>query len=274
MHQISQLFFMYIDSHAHLLSKGLLEDADNILSRAQEAQLRSIVVISCRPEEWNDTLVFCKKKTTTELSLHPTTGIHPDYYGSPEAPGFAQEVLAFETQLQDLLNAHPEIVAIGECGLDYYREYNKEAQIALFEMQIRLALKHDLPLVVHIRDAFEDFFTVMKKFPEAKVILHCFTGNNDQAEHILQFPNTVISFSGIVTFDKTGVLEKSVQTTPLERMLIETDSPYLAPAPKRGKTNEPSFVIHTASKIAEIKGISVEETAEQTTQNAIRVFGI
>ena len=265
---------MYIDSHAHLLSKDLLEDTDKILKRAHDAYLSSIIVISCRPEEWYDTLVFCKEKTTTELSLHPTIGVHPDYYGTPEVSGFVEKIEELRNELESLLSSDTTIVAIGECGLDYYREFHKEAQIALFEMQIQVALAHDLPLVVHVREAFTDFFTLMEKYPEAKVILHCFTGNKDEATAILRFPNTVISFSGIVTFDKSGVMAESVKTVPLERMLIETDSPYLAPVPKRGKTNEPSFVVHTASKIAEIKNISVEEVAKQTTENSRMIFHI
>lgn len=265
---------MYIDSHAHLLSKDLIADSEGILERAKAALVDTILNISCRPDEWSDAILFCEKNTTENVHLFPTIGIHPDYYGQPEAGDFAEEIELMKTKMSDFLSKYPSIKAIGECGLDYYREFYRDAQIALFEMQIQIATKHGLPLVVHVREAFDDFFMLMGKYPKAKVILHCFTGNSEQAQRILSYPNTIISFSGIVTFDKTGISEASVKIVPLDRMLIETDSPYLAPVPKRGKTNEPSYVVHTAARIAEIKEVSVEEVARATSENAKKFLSL
>lgn len=274
MHLILATLFMYIDSHAHLLSKELTADILHVLDRAKEAQISTIINISCSPQEWQKAISFCARHTSDSLSLHPTIGIHPDYYGVPKVEGFEEQVRDLQIQMERCLHENTSIKAIGECGLDYFREFDREAQTALFEMQIKLGLEHDLPLVVHVREAFEDFFPLMDVYPEAKVILHCFTGTPEQAEKILTYPNTTISFSGIVTFDKTGNMDASVQVVPIDRMLIETDSPYLAPVPKRGKINEPSFVVHTAKKIAEIKGIPPQEVAQITSRNALSIFRV
>jgi TatD DNase family protein len=173
------------------------------------------------------------------------------------------------------LSKHPKVIAIGEIGLDYYRMYtDKETQKAAFKRQIRLARDVKLPVIVHTRESGEDSLKVLieENGTDVSGVLHSFSGNNELLEKVLK-TNFYLSYTAGVTF-KNSTIDELIKNTPLERMLLETDSPFITPVPYRGKRNEPSFIIHTARKIAEIKQISLEELAKITTENACHLFGI
>jgi TatD DNase family protein len=201
-------------------------------------------------------------------NLFATVGTHPDYEDTPEPT---------EDQLVDLAQ-HPKILAIGETGLDYYRMGDKtyaemEWQRDRFRTHIRAAIKVQKPLIIHTRSASEDTIRIMKEEGASQVagVMHCFTESLEVAKVSME-QGFYISFSGIVTFKSAKDLQETCKQIPLERMLIETDSPYLAPIPNRGKTNEPSWVAHVAQFIADLKGISVEEVAKHTTNNFKTLF--
>jgi TatD DNase family protein len=169
---------------------------------------------------------------------------------------------------------HPKVVALGETGLDYYWDTSLKAlQKHCFDTFLQLGVEHDLPVIVHDRDAHEDVAEMIQAVPDSRGIMHCFSGDKDFAFHMMD-QNFYISFAGNVTFKKATDLQKAAKAVPLDRLLIETDSPFLSPMPHRGKPNEPSRVFHVAEFIAQLKGISLEELAEATTQNAFQCFGL
>jgi TatD DNase family protein len=197
--------------------------------------------------------------------IYASVGVHPDY-----------EVA--EPSVEDLLALadHPKVVAIGETGLDYFRlKGNLEWQRARFRNHIRAARQIDKPLIVHTRAAAPDTLRIMKEEGAEEVggVMHCFTESLEVARAAMEM-NFFISFSGIVTFKSASALKEVARDVPLDRMLIETDSPYLAPVPHRGKTNQPAYVRHVAEEIASLRGISFEDVAEATTQNFSRLFGL
>jgi TatD DNase family protein len=200
----------------------------------------------------------------SHIELFASVGVHPDQAenGSPK--------------ISDLIERarHPKIVAIGETGLDYYRQNgDPESQRARFRTHIRAARECAKPLIIHTRDAGEDTLRIMReeRADEAGGVMHCFTETLEVARAAMEL-NFYISFSGIVTFKNALAIKEVAKTVPLERMLIETDSPYLAPVPQRGKTNEPAWVRHVAEEIARLRGISLEAVAEATTANFFRLF--
>jgi TatD DNase family protein len=203
---------------------------------------------------------------TAHPNLYATAGVHPDYEDTPE-PSVADLVA---------LAARPKVVAMGETGLDYYRlSGDLEWQRARFRRHIRAAREAARPLVIHTRSAADDTLAIMRdeRADEAGGVMHCFTETWDVAQAALDL-GFHISFSGIVTFRNATALKDVATRVPLERMLIETDSPYLAPVPHRGKTNEPSFVPHVAVEIARLRGVPVEAIAAATSANFFRLFGI
>ncbi len=212
-------------------------------------------------------------------------GFHPEEVGKVEV----EEAIAnLEKHLTN--KKENKIVAIGEIGLDYFHnQENKPEQKALLQAQLELAQKHNLPVVIHCRDAYDDFCEILNsnsRLQTAKIVMHCYMGNQKQTEKFLQFPNLRFSFTGNITFSdfekyKNGTLsaEKSeifkvIEQIPLEKIMTETDAPFLAPAPHRGKRNEPVFVKEVVKRLAEIKGLSFEEIESQTEHNAAAFFGI
>ena len=250
-----------IDSHAHLDMEEFNKDLDDVLARARSAGVETIITIGTDSSS--------SRKAAELAAGHPdvwaTVGVHPhDAEGlSPEGLDGLREMARME-----------RVVAIGEIGLDYYYlRSGREIQLARFADQIRLARDMKLPVVVHSRDAKEDLFKVLLEEKAAEVggVLHCFTGDWETAERALDM-GFYISFSGIVTFPKAVELQAVAKRIPDDRLLIETDCPYLAPVPVRGKRNEPAFVRHTAAKIAELLDVSINSIDLTTTANARRVF--
>jgi TatD DNase family protein len=237
---------MLIDSHAHLVS---LENLPEVLQRAQENNINKIVSISSDIPSTEATISLAEEY---------------DY--------IFEEVLI----RIDHFAENDKVVAIGETGLDYfYMNSEKEIQINSFSEQIRLGKKHDLPIIIHVRDAHEDMIEILSKesMPDTPGVIHCFTGDYDTAKKYLDL-GFYISFSGIVTYKRSEELREAAKKIPKDKILIETDSPYLAPVPHRGKPNEPSYVKHVAETISDVRGISFDEIAEITKANAEKLFRI
>jgi TatD DNase family protein len=230
----------------------------------KEAQVNHAMCISVDMPDFPNVLALAE----SHPNLFATVGTHPDYEDTPEPT---------EEQLVELAQ-HPKILAIGETGLDYYRMGDKtyqemEWQRDRFRTHIRAAIRVKKPLIIHTRSASEDTIRIMKEEGASQVagVMHCFTESLEVAKASME-QGFYISFSGIVTFKSAKDLQETCKQIPLERMLIETDSPYLAPIPNRGKTNEPSWVAHVAQFIADLRGISVDEVAQHTTHNFKTLF--
>ncbi len=252
---------MFCDSHCHLEYPNYEEDFNDVLARAKEAQVNLILNIGT-------TFDHCKKGleiVDKYPHMYQSIGIHP--HEVKNLP---------ENYLDELkkLSQHPKVRAIGEIGLDYFYEHSdRPTQLKCFEEQLALAQSLNLPASIHCRSSFEDAFHLVDKLKFSNGVFHCFTGTLEEAKSALN-KGFYISISGIVTFKKSKDLQDVAKYVPLEKMLIETDAPFLAPEPYRGKRNEPAFVVETAKKIAELKNISLEEVASQTTLNAKTLFGI
>jgi TatD DNase family protein len=253
---------MFVDSHCHLDFPELAARLPELLDAMAAARVTHALCISVNLPDWPGV----HRLATAHPNLYATAGVHPDYEDTPE-PSVADLVA---------LAARPKVVAMGETGLDYYRlSGDLEWQRARFRRHIRAAREAARPLVIHTRSAADDTLAIMRdeRADEAGGVMHCFTETWDVAQAALDL-GFHISFSGIVTFRNATALKDVATRVPLERMLIETDSPYLAPVPHRGKTNEPSFVPHVAVEIARLRGVPVETIAAATSANFFRLFGI
>jgi TatD DNase family protein len=251
---------VYVDSHCHLSFPELAADIGGVLMRMRAAGVHAAVNICTTLEEFDAVHALA----VAEADIWCSVGVHPDQQAGREP--------TVELLLE--LARRPKIVAIGETGLDYYRLTEPlEWQRERFRIHIRAARGAGKPLVIHTRAAAEDTLRIMKEegAGEAGGVMHCFAETADVARAALDL-GFFISFSGIVTFKNARDLQAVAAEVPLERLLIETDSPYLAPVPLRGKTNEPSFVPHVAAKIADIKGLRADQVAAATSRNSVSLF--
>jgi TatD DNase family protein len=261
---------MFVDSHAHLDGKQFDSDREQVIARAREVGIQTIVAIGNGdgPQD-----VDCGIRLAEKYDfIYATLGIHPH-----------EARLADDDAYQNMerLARHPKVIAWGEIGLDYYYDHSpRNLQKEVFIRQMELAAAVKLPIVIHCRpseasdNAWEDCLGLMREHWAAKGlggILHCFTGNWPQAKRALDM-GFMISFAGNVTFPKAQQIRDAALEVPLERMLIETDSPYLAPVPHRGKRNEPAFLKETARRLGELRGLSAEEIGQQTTRNFYKFF--
>jgi TatD DNase family protein len=253
---------MYVDSHCHLSFPELQEDLPGVLARMREAKVEAALNVCTTLPEFPSVLAVAEQAATIFASV----GVHPDYTETPEPT---------VEQLVELAR-HPKVVAIGETGLDYYRLAEPlEWQRDRFRVHIRAARAAGKPLIIHTRAASEDTIRIMREegADQAGGVMHCFTESLEVARAAMEL-GFHISFSGIVTFKNARELQAVAQAVPLARLLIETDAPYLAPVPHRGKRNEPSFVPHVAAKLAELHGVAVGRVAEQTSENFFRLFNV
>jgi len=251
-----------IDSHCHLNYEGLVERQGEVLANARQRGIAGFLNISTRRREWSDIIAVAER----EPDVWASVGVHP--HEADAHPDLGSSVLVEGAD-------HPRVIAIGECGLDYYYDKSdRAAQRELFQAHIDAARATGLPLVVHTRDAEEDTAEILgSAVREGGVtgVLHCFTGSADLARKGLDL-GFFISLSGIVTFKNAAELQATAKWLPLEQMLVETDSPFLAPVPHRGQKCEPAFVADTASFVAELRGEDPEELAEATTANFFKLF--
>ncbi|MEK7231435.1 MAG: TatD family hydrolase [Pseudomonadota bacterium] len=252
---------MLVDSHCHLDFPELAEQLGPVFELMRANDVERALCVSVTLEDFPRV----RKLAETYPHLHASVGVHPDYEG----------VAVTAAQLVALAD-HPRVVAIGETGLDYYRlKGDLEWQRERFRAHIRAARECGKPLIVHTREAADDTLRIMREegAGEAGGVMHCFTESQDVAEAAMGM-GFHISFSGIVTFKNAKALREVARRVPLEKMLVETDAPYLAPVPYRGKTNQPGYVRHVAEEIARLKGVTLEQIAEKTTGNYYKLFNI
>ena len=255
---------MIIDSHCHLDYEPMFSDLDAVIKRAKESQVKFILTISVTDAKYNNILNIIKKFS----NVYGTYGIHPH-----EAKNHKK--LNKDTILKKI-SMSKKIIGIGESGLDfYYNHSDQNDQIKLFEEHIKASIQSKLPIVVHSRNAEELTYDILSKYSKKdnlKILMHCFTGSKKFAEKLLEL-NAYFSASGIITFKKNEKLKETFKTIPLNKILIETDAPYLSPEPIRGKSNEPSNLIHTAKYLANLKEIDFEDMSSNTSNNFFKLFG-
>jgi TatD DNase family protein len=249
-----------IDTHCHLDLPAFDVDRAEVIARARAAGVRALMVIGFAPERWSSALELA----SSSPGLFATIGVHPT-----EAARYDDTL---ERAMVDLAR-HPLVCAIGEIGLDYYWDRApRSLQRGVFVRQIHLAKALDLPFVVHQRDAADDTLEVLREAgPPHRGVMHCFTGDLDYARSCLDL-GMYLGVGGIVTYPKAGALREALRSAPLDRVVLETDAPYLSPAPYRGKRNEPANVAIVARALAEIRGVSQEEIARITSENAMRLL--
>lgn len=253
---------MLVDSHCHLDFPDLAVNIDELLANMRENDVGHALCVSVNLQDLPRVLALSENHP----NLFASVGVHPDYENLEEPQSIQLATLA----------CHPRVVAIGETGLDYFRlKGDLEWQRERFRQHIRAARLCNKPLIIHTREAAEDTLRIMEEEGADTVggVMHCFTESWEVAQRAMAL-NFYISFSGIVTFKKATGLKDIATRVPLERMLIETDSPYLAPVPHRGKTNQPAFVKHVAEEIAALRGISLDQVAEATTNNFFKLFKV
>lgn len=249
-----------VDSHCHLDDKQFTDDRDAVIERAQAAGVSRLMAIGTG--EGPPDLETAIRLADRYPAFHATVGVHP-HDASKATPA------SFD-QLRDLLT-HPKVLALGEIGLDYHYDFSpRETQRAVFIRQLELARDAGKPVVIHTREAWSDTTEILREHYSGPGIFHCFTGGPAEAQEALDL-GFHLSFGGVLTFPKAQPVREAALLAPLERILIETDAPYLAPVPHRGRRNEPAFLVETLRKLAEIRGISPEAAAHMTTRNFERL---
>ncbi|HVM60385.1 MAG TPA: TatD family hydrolase [Verrucomicrobiae bacterium] len=261
---------MFIDTHAHLCFPDFAGDMAQVIERAQAAKVSQVVSISTDLEAARQTLALAKQFEP----VYAAVGLHP---------GEVPKVSLCDMKELALLASEPKVVAIGETGLDYFREARTDAALQrqqkdLFWAQLELAKERHLPVVIHNRSAEADILEILRAHAEGLPkdwrpwgVMHCFSGTEEFAFDCIEI-GLLISYTGILTFKNAEALRDVAKKVPLDCVMLETDAPYLAPVPNRGKRNEPAHVPHIAAVLAEVKGASVEEVARVTTENARRTF--
>lgn len=249
---------MLIDTHGHIQLDTYDDNRDEIVQRASDAGVEYIVCPGIDLETSEKAIRVAEKYD----NVFAAVGIHPH-----DAEDLPDDWLG---QIEEL-TSHPEVVALGEMGLDYFKEYSpREIQRNAFIAQLELANSLEMPVIVHNRDSDNDMAEIMEKYGPETGVMHCFTSNLEMADRMVN-GGYVISFSGIATFGNKTV-ESTIRGLDLQHMMVETDCPFLAPVPNRGKTNEPSYVKYTAEKIAELKGVLFSDVEKASTRNAIDLF--
>ena len=252
----------YIDTHCHLDGEEFSEDLEGVIQQAKEAGCVKVFVPAIDLKSSEAALTLASRFPDYCYAM---VGLHPE-----EVRSDWREQLP---TIHSLLT--PSVIAIGEVGLDFYwsREYERE-QLEAFEEQVRWSVEKRLPLMIHCRKAQNELVAILKKYTKDLPggVFHCFTGNEQEASQLLEFENFVLGIGGVLTFKKSHLPEVLPAVVPLDRIVLETDAPYMAPVPMRGQRNEPAYVRHVITRMAEAYGISEDELAAQTTSNALRVF--
>ena len=249
-----------IDSHCHLDDAKFDEDRDQVIERALAAGVETMMAIGTGDGPAD--LETAVRLADRHAFIYATIGVHPHDASKATAETFAT--------LRDLA-AHPKVLAIGEIGLDYHYDFSpREIQRSVFEQQLEIAAESRKPIVIHTREAWADTLSILRQRWNGAGIMHCFTGDAAQAREALDL-GFYLSFGGILTFPKAESVREAARITPEDRLLVETDCPYLAPVPYRGKRNEPAFMVETVRRLAPVRGASPEAIAEVTTRNFERL---
>jgi TatD DNase family protein len=249
-----------IDTHCHLTDPRLEEQFDSVLHRASAAGVSRMVTIGTDLDDALNCIELCRAIPNVRCAI----GVHPNYCGHVRAEDLPQI---------RHLQADPTVVALGEMGLDYHHDFApRDRQKNVFEFQLELAAELNRPVVIHSREATDDTLAIMRGFPHVRAVFHCFTGSVEEARKILD-AGYLLGFTGAATFKKNDEIRAAAALAPLDRILVETDAPYLSPEPVRSqRTNEPAFVMHVAAVVARMKGVSLEELDRVTTQNAMSFY--
>jgi len=261
----------YIDTHCHLDGEEFDSDREAVMARAREAGVGKVFLPAIDLKTSERILALCQQYTDY---LFPMVGLHPEEVRSD----WRDQLAAIKSILPSPSTLHPSpIIAIGEVGLDFYwsREFEQE-QLEAFEEQVRWSVETRLPLMIHCRKAQNEMVAIIKKYAHDLPggVFHCFTGNQQEAAQLLQFEQFVLGVGGVLTFKKSHLPEDLAAAVPLDRIVLETDAPYMAPVPMRGKRNEPAFVRYVLQRLAEAYAVSEEEICRQTNENVEKVFGI
>ncbi len=259
----------YIDTHCHLDGEEFREDLDAVVQRAREAGCTKILVPAIDLPSCQSVMEVCNRYPDY---AYPMLGLHPE-----EVKADWREVLS---RIKETLNSQLltfNCIAIGEVGLDFYwsREFEQE-QLEAFEEQVRWSVEMRLPLMIHCRKAQNEMVSILKRYAKELPggVFHCFTGNETEARQLLEFDNFVLGIGGVLTFKKSHLPKVLPAVVPLDRIVLETDAPYMAPVPMRGKRNESAFIRHIITRLAEAYGVSEEKICRQTNENVQKVFGI
>ena len=264
----------FIDTHCHLDGEEFAQDRDAVVLRAREVGCKAIFLPAIDVASCHTALDVCAQYPNY---CYPMLGLHPE-----EVRADWRSQLTAISHLLLAVSQEPKAkgqkpIAIGEVGLDYYwsREFEKE-QLEAFEEQVRWAVELQLPLMIHCRKAQNEMVTIIKKYAQDLVggVFHCFTGNEQEARQLLDFPQFMLGIGGVLTFKKSHLPETLAAAVPLDRIVLETDAPYMAPVPMRGQRNESSFIRYVITRLAEAYGVSEEEICKRTNENVTRVFGI
>ncbi|MBI4990516.1 TatD family hydrolase [Candidatus Gottesmanbacteria bacterium] len=267
---------MFIDTHAHLNFKAFKKDLDEVLNRAKESGVTKIIIPGAKVDSSEKAIEIAQRYDSCFAAI----GIHPHHVDEFKQSGR----LIIEQKLKEMLKQvqHDKIVAIGEIGLDYHEyngyppllQENKEQQKELLLLQLDLAQKENLPIIFHCRNAFDDLLEIIRQYGKSvEGVFHCFDGEKKHLEEVLKL-GFYIGFDGNITYPENQTLKSLVKLTPLERLFLETDSPFLTPQPFRGSRNEPAYITYIAKEVAEIHQRSVEEIVEMTSRNALNLFKI
>ena len=263
----------YIDTHCHLDGEEFHEDRDAVVQRAKDAGCKAIFLPAIDLNTCQTVLDTCASYPDY---CYPMLGLHPEEVKAD----WQEQLSAIQNVLNHSLTSHfspltSKVIAIGEVGLDFYwsREFEQQ-QLFAFEEQVRWSVKMQLPLMIHCRKAQNELVTILKRYKEQLPggVFHCFTGNEQEARQLLEFDNFVLGIGGVLTFKKSHLPETLAACVPLERLVLETDAPYMAPVPLRGQRNESSFIPHVIKRLAEAYGVSEETICQKTLENTRRVF--
>ena len=255
----------FIDTHCHLDGEEFIDDLETVVTRAREVGVGAIGIPGIDLSSCDTVLEMCRKYPDY---CYPMLGLHPE-----EVKADWQTVLEqIKPRLSD-----PQVIAIGEVGLDFYwsREF-EQAQLAAFEEQVKWSVELQLPLMIHCRKAQHEMVAILKRYKHDLPggVFHCFTGNEQEAKELLQFEHFVLGIGGVLSFKKSHLPEVLPACVPLDRIVLETDAPYMAPVPMRGKRNEPAFVAYVLQRLAEVYGMDAETVANQTNMNCEKILNI
>ena len=254
----------FTDTHTHLDGEEFANDLNEVVERAKDAGVVRVLIPAIDLNNVNPVVELCNRY---QGYAYPMVGLHPE-----EVKADWETVLH---KMREIMDSNPDFIAIGEVGLDYYwsREFEKE-QLLAFEEQVKWSVEAQLPLMIHCRKGQNEMVTILKKYEKDLPggVFHCFTGNQNEAEQLLQFDKFVLGVGGVLTFKSSHLREDLPAVVPLERIVLETDSPYMAPVPHRGERNESSFVKLVLEKLAEVYGVSEEKVAEITEANVNRIL--
>lgn len=249
-----------IDTHCHLDLNAFDADRVEMIDRARSVGVRAMVLVGFNPERWQTTSELCRQHSFMLRSV----GLHPN-----DASLLSAELEA--NLIQEIVDTSP--VAVGEIGLDFYRSAEKaDQQRTAFERQLEIARDHDLPVIIHQRSAEDDVLEILERFQPVRGVMHCFTGNSEFAGQCVRL-GLYLGIGGVATFPKSSEIREAVASVPVERVLLETDAPFIAPAPWRGKRNEPSYLTAVVETLTGVLQIPAERVIDHTSQNAVALFG-